>query len=77
MPHFTLEAQETGVVRSFRIKPSDWQEIERVAAIYEVEPSRLVRTLVLIGLEDAKIQLAVEAIAFAPSPRMAALHETA
>ena len=75
MPHFTLEAQENGVVRSFRIKPSDWQEVERLAAIYRVEPSRLVRTFVLFGIEDARASLDAEAAK--PEPAMAALHETA
>lgn len=39
---------------SFRIKPSDWDEFKRVAAIYQMEPGRLARRLLLHGLEGLK-----------------------
>lgn len=45
---------EIAVVKTFRIRPSDWAEIERVAAQWQIDTTVFVRRLILLGLEVAR-----------------------
>lgn len=56
LPDGTPKEDLTKVV-TFRMKPSDWDEVKRVAAVYQMEPSRLVRRLILHDLEELKRHL--------------------
>lgn len=51
--------RELMVVKSFKIRPSDWAEVEKVAARYRILPTAFVRTILMLGLEEAKKKLAV------------------
>ena len=51
------QEQENTVVKTFRIRPSDGAEVERVARLYNMEPTRFVRRIVLMGLDAARQKL--------------------
>jgi hypothetical protein len=56
LPDGTPKEQLTRRV-TFRIKPSDWDEIARIAAVYHMEPSRFTRRLLLLALTSVKGRL--------------------